>query len=661
MRKILQSFIFLTLFIHTTMHANNSCCATCPDCCYSSSCYSDCNDCCLGPCDGYPFLAYRSQSRNAARELVGWQQFINRCDTECTYGAFYLALEYTRSFRPEHLARHFFGCDLDNCNTLLVQGSQVEARNEKAWLADYFGLSPKFDSRVSFCPRIQNVIIDMHFHLGLDEWAQGLFFNIAAPIAWTKWELNMCECIKDDGTGDGGTGFMAGYMSDDTIARNKLANSFTESMSGTVVFGDMKEAIKFGRMTNCELTKVRIADIRASFGYNFTLKEKSHAGVFLHIAAPTGNRPKSCYLFEPMVGNGKHWELGIGFTGSYVFWESKEYDERYMGVWVDATLSHLFKDCQCRSFDLCCKPNSRYMLLAQMGPNTDPKLFAGEEEPGTEVKYRYQKNLIPAINWSTFNVDVKIDIQADIAIKLGYVRENWSFDLGYNLWARTGEKFCIDCCDCYDDCCYDCEASCVCPSDKYYAIKGDAFIYGYDHTAAPVASALSATQCKANIHSGKNYPPQTTDTLVPAQNPRIDNPSNAIGLSDFENTGPAINTSHPAILVKKSMLNLGKGPNAITHKIFAHFGYAWTDREDDWIPFVGAGFEVEFAQKGDCCYDNCCDGCCSCNNCCNTCCDIPCVTGCNTSCDTCYNTCNSSKRAGVYQYGLWFKGGLSFD
>ncbi|MFC1842658.1 hypothetical protein ACFLYU_03310 [Candidatus Dependentiae bacterium] len=670
MKRILQSLLVLTLFAGMAAYADCGCCGSCNNnccssCCDDCCCNNNCN-CCLGPCDGYPFLAYRSQSRNTARELVGCHEFVNKYCMDSTYGVFYLGLEYQRSFRPEHLARYFFGCDLDCCNTLLVQGSQVEARNSKAWLADYFGLSPLFDTRVSFCPRIQNVMVDMHLHLNLDGWKEGMFFKIYSPITWSKWELNMCECIKNNG---GEVGFDAGYMYEDEVTRAKLADSFTEAVSGTHVFGDMKEALKFGRMTNCKLAKVRLADLRASFGYNFILKEDGHLGLFVHAAAPTGNRPHSCYLFEPIVGNGKHWELGAGITGSWVFWRSKECDDRYMDVCLDATFSHMFKDCQCRSFDFCCKPNSRYMLLEEMGANTD-ELLSGD--PVELVDYQYKKNLIPAINWSTFQVDVKISIQADVAIKLGYIRENWSFDLGYNLWARTGEKFCCDCCcdNCCDDCCNNCcVSSCSCPADKKYAIKGDAFLYGDNPQS--VAYPLSATQSCADIHGGKNY---LATGEYACTNPRVDNPSLAlIGTNTLTCTGGNVNTSFPPILVSKNMLNMQKGPSAITHKIFAHVSHAWKDRDDCWVPFMGAGFEVEFAQKGDCCYDDCC-GCC-CNNC-NTCCSTPCLNSCNSSCNSCCgsncgcgsccNDCNddcccTSKKAGVYQYGVWIKGGISFD
>ncbi|MFC1842659.1 hypothetical protein ACFLYU_03315 [Candidatus Dependentiae bacterium] len=204
MKKFLQGLLILTLFTSAAVYAHcghcscgsccNTCCNSCDDCCNDCGCNDcDCCDCCTRPCDGYPLLLTRSQGRNAARELVGWQQFINKPCAEGYNGAFYVALEYTRTFRPWHMAKFLFGCDLDCCNNLLIQGSQVEDRSAKAWLADYFGLSPKFDTSISFCPKIQNVILDLNWFVGLDKWKEGMFLRIDMPITWTQWELNMCE------------------------------------------------------------------------------------------------------------------------------------------------------------------------------------------------------------------------------------------------------------------------------------------------------------------------------------------------------------------------------------------------------------------------------------------------------------------------------------
>ena len=668
MRRVFKGLLTLVMLCSFGLVA--ACCTSttcCPTTCCTTSCGSCCDDCtCLGPCDGAAFLLPRSQGFNAARELVGWQPFINKYDMDSYYGAFYAAVEYTRTFKEEDLAGYFFGRDLVGCNSLMIQGSEVENRCCNAWLADYFGLPRDFNSKVSFCPRIQNAIVDLNWYQGLDEWTEGLFFRMHAPIVWTKWELRMCECVVNAGTDELGF-FPEGYMSADKIEKSALACSFTQAIGGCHTWGDMKCPIKYGLMSNCCQTKTRLADLRFALGYNFVRKEDGHFGVLLHLAAPTGNKPCATYLFEPIAGNGKHWELGGGITSSWIFWRSEENEDRYAGFWMDANITHLFKKCQCRSFDFCCRPNSRYMLLEQMEANPeDGEQIKGGPDAGnlTIANYRYAKALIPAINWSTFNVDVKIDVQADIALKLGWVRENWSFDLGYNLWARTGERFCDDCCDdCCDTSC--CTTSCCGPCGLY-AIKGDSFVYGYQDLQgnATVAKPLSATQNCADIHAGKN------GTTTPDLNLLVDNAVRAFDENDtrlmpYLTSGlptTTVRTSIQPNLVSKCDLALCKGPSAITHKLFANFSYAWKDREDEWVPFLGIGGEVEWAQGMDncCCDSNCCDtSCCSpCGtSCCpTTCCDTSC---CSTSC--CNNDCCDTKRAGISQWGVWIKGGLAFD
>ncbi|EKD72251.1 MAG: hypothetical protein ACD_45C00729G0002, partial [uncultured bacterium] len=138
MKKILQGILALTLLTSFAAYSDCGSCGTCSNGCSTSCCDDDCcGNCCLGPCDGYPYLGYRSQSFNAARRIVGTQNTINQFGKDTTYGNFSLALEYTKSFRSEKLAKYLFGCDLDCTNTLYVQGSDVANRNPKSWLADY--------------------------------------------------------------------------------------------------------------------------------------------------------------------------------------------------------------------------------------------------------------------------------------------------------------------------------------------------------------------------------------------------------------------------------------------------------------------------------------------------------------------------------------------
>jgi len=651
--KIIFFLLALTIITNITAKKSgntfsNTCCDTC--CGYDN--YTN-----LGPCDGYPFLQIRSQGRDSARELVGWQQFINKYCMDSRYGAFSVAVEYAQTFREEKLAHFLFGNDLQNCCELLIQGDEpcgdAASRNPKAWFADHFGLTGQYSSKVRFCPRIQNAIVDLNLYIGLDNITQGLYLRINAPIVWTKWELCMHENIVCDAADDS---HPAGYMAETNVPRSDTPPSFAKYMTGKYTFGDMKTPIKYGLISNCGCTKIGLAELDISLGYNFQLEEDRHLGIFGYLAAPTGTRPCAKYLFEPIIGNGKHWEIGAGISGSWIFWKNCECEDlhggaaRYMGLWLEATVAHLFDADQCRSFDFKCKPNSRYMLLAKIGSNTDEVLLGDTTEEATAGNYQYAKNLIPAINWTTSKVKVKIPVQADIAIKLGYTRENWNFDLGYNLWARTGEKFCDFC---HDD-------------GKKYVLKGDMYLYGQQENNGNLIFPLPVSQSQADIHAGKNWP--KVEDVNPRTNPRVDNPTlawikesiNTVELYSVSDGVPyQMNGSKDPTFVTRDMLNMGKSPSSITHKLFANISYAWKNRECcNHVPFLGIGGSIEFAQDN---YNDCC----CCDPLCNTQCDATCYShnSCYNTCDN-YNNCNNcscSKRGGTSLWGIWIKGGVSFN
>lgn len=648
MNKTLKFLFTLSMLASLpTICATKACDSNC-----GSSCGNSCNDNCacdctnIGECDAYPFLQMRSQGRDAARQLVGVQEFVNKYGADSTNTMFSVAAEYSQSFQNERLSHFLFGNDLVDCCNLYVQGSDVANRNPKAWLADYFGLPTDYSSKVSFCPKIQNAIVDLDLYVGLDGWAEGLYFRVDAPIAWTKWQLCPSEAKCDAGVLD----TAAGYMSSTTIARADLPSSFVQAMSGCSTFGDMTTAMKYGRFnSSCDCsTEAGLAELSLRLGWNFHLEEDHHFGAFLYASAPTGTRPCAKNLFEPIIGNGKHWELGGGVTGSWIFWRSEEHDSRYVGFWLDATIATLLKADQCRSFDFKCKPNSRYMLLEEMTTNT---ALTGAASTYTASDYQYASNLIPAINWSTFSVDVSIPVQGDIALKLGGVRENWSFDLGYNLWARTGEKFCNDCCS-------------SCATDKTYAIKGDATLYGRYNAinsgdpayAGNHTVAIAQTESAATIHG-----PALVNSLPTADNLQQAHYGTAHDYVFSLVTTNTLQTSIQPVLVTKSMLDLGRSPSSITHKIFTNINYSWKDREGRWTPFLGLGGNVEFSQDNynDCC---CCDSN-SCNSCatssCNSCTTNTCATNsCNNSCNSC--DCNSPRGA-VSIWGVWIKGGVAFN
>src|SRR5579863_1785829 len=137
----------------------------------------------------------RSQSVNAARDLVGWQRDINQFEAGDYYWTSAVTLQYDRTFQSSRINQYLFQND-----SLTFTGSRVATRNPQTdILADYFGLPGDFESTVCFAPRITNVQVDFANYVGLDRIWKGLYFRWHTPLVNTKWSMNMTETVVNAG------------------------------------------------------------------------------------------------------------------------------------------------------------------------------------------------------------------------------------------------------------------------------------------------------------------------------------------------------------------------------------------------------------------------------------------------------------------------------
>lgn len=651
------SFIKIFCLISSIMYPNflyNSCCSACgcQSCeqpCVCDFCFNNVNSCNCGQinkCAGAPFLQYRSVSLNKAKEICGWQPYTFRYGMEKLNGSIYTSVEYTDSFRPNNISQYLFGDDLVCGNKLIIQGSKVENRNPKAWLADYFGLPVDFQSQVQFCPTISNVIVDLNSYFGLDRIAKGLYLKLHFPIASTKWALNMAECVCDPGQETFPIGYMGigqepykptdGGTAPQQVKRSSLPADFISAVQPGTTFCDQKVSMQFGCMPCVQLQYAQFSDFHATLGYDFVLKKDFNFAAGFYLVFPSGTRPDARVLFEPIIGNGKHWELGGEINSSWIFYRSQNNENRYAGIWLDATLTHMLNAYQPRQFDFCGRPNSRYMLLLQMneaantttcdlvgtqttavkefsdysGATIIPQDPNGQTVAPQKANYTYAQyentantniwsGLIPAINYSTRVVNVRVDLQADVAIKLGYIGQDFSFDIGYELWARTPERI------------TPCQSFCQDGTQPQYVIKGDGFIWAKDENSNSYFNTLSGSQNCADIHTGQNMILAKTDPAGAAANKGVDNPEFAWELTYAGNRGfthdtfiqqvnpdgDPIYSSFQPKLVHSFDLDTCQSATALTNKIFAHINYEWKDKETRWRPFAGIGAESEFAPR----------------------------------------------------------------
>ncbi len=559
-----------------------------------------------------PFIQPRSQSEDSARDLVGMTQYINLYDQEQFYGAIAVTPEYTHTFSPRDIAQNLFGFSLveDEVPFVKITGSQVGDRNETDWLADYFGLPTDFESKIFVQPVVQNFIGDIECYLGLDQWQDGLYFRFHIPIVYTKWNLNYKEEIINAGV----NGYDPGYFSGVAVPRSSLLNSFTDYTSGLVpqlgggvTFVPLNDA----RIPTKSKSLVGVSEIQAAFGWNFLQGDDHHFGLNLRTAIPTGTRPKGEFLFEPLIGNGKHWELGLGMTGHAILFIDT-CRNRMVSFYFDANITYLFATRQRRTFDLVENPLSRYILTEKIGTpinnlfiNTMQGVAAGSVAPSAQ----FQNVYAPLANLFTGDVKVSINAQVDVTAMMNIRWCNWDIDFGYNFWART------------------CEQIKPCSPDSFdivmnYALKGDVRTYGFvanDAVASPLPVGtpipLSATESTATIVNGTNTPVGTPFDPTQNQNPGIDGGVNQWAMVDITDNADQIvilpgqdggadtqqRSSLAPVLLQSIDADLESAETkGLSNRLFAHVNYNWDSCYCDCAPFTGIGGFIELAHhRGD--------------------------------------------------------------
>ncbi len=620
-----------------------------------------------------PTIINRSQGRNAALKVAGLSEKVHLYD-EGKYVNFDGTVAYERSFRDHHLAECLFGDDLVDCNSILIQGSDVANRNAKAWLADYFWLPPNFDASFSIKPSIQNVLVNLDVYVGLDEWVEGMYFRAHGPLTWSRWDLKYNEACDQEFTASS----RPGYYTWDGMTNDQLLRTFGDYASGKAplntsghpqaVLNDLGVAfqeLQYAKMERCSRSRTGFADLRFELGYNFLQSDDYHLGLNVQLAAPTGSRRDPEFAFDPTIGNGNHWEIGAGVTAHYIMWRAQAEDQ-FAGFYLDASVTHINNGRERRTFDLCGRPNSRYMLAERMGTPVN-FLRAGATTSSAAVSTvpisQFKGMFAPVANLTTVDVHVRSSIQADIAAMINYTRSNWGFDIGYDFWIRSCEKISlpnrptIDCCPN------------LCTTDaNSWALKGDAQVFGFMSNDSGTGSgslltgnpiALSATQCGATIHSGTNADADVADCtgVDSLQNCGVDNPQFAFGRGAGSSTGQFL-THSPDSTITSDAIKTSLNPKfinccdinfqrtrGVSHKVFGNANYSW-DKEG-WNPYFGIGGSVEFSKRSsnDCCQSTTpdCDTACSTSSCC----EPSCCTGCLD--------------CAVSQWAVWLKGGITFE
>jgi hypothetical protein len=238
-----------------------------------------------------------------------------------------------------------------------------------------------------------------------------------------------------------------------------------------------------------------VSDLQLWFGWDFVKKDCSHCGIYLKFVVPTGtiiNQDWCIFAFNPVIGNGRHYELGIGASAHCDICSN---DERVCTVAFDGYITHPFNTMQFRTFDLCGDPMSRYAMVKQLvlsspagddfieiptafnyskvSDNPTPENIKNGtiqavkkiEVPGNiNDEYLFNNVIKPIGDVNCGNISVGIGIKGEAILDIFYKFDKWKAGIGYAFSGQTSEN--IDPC------------SIATPYQGEKNIQGE-FYYGY--------------------------------------------------------------------------------------------------------------------------------------------------------------------------------------
>jgi hypothetical protein len=360
------------------------------------------------------------------------------------------------------------------------------------------------------------------------------------------------------------------------MTENVGATSATFSTADVAAASDFVSALggyTFGMVQNRNLNLFNfnpcgvwgLADIPVMLGYDFCKSDVSHLGMYLKFVIPTGTKINSCflqYVLTPVIGNGRHFELGVGVTGHANVWSC---DTSSFSIYGDGYIDYMFGACQTRTFDLPGQPMSRYALVYPLSGNNTDGYSVGNTMVAVGDVNLYQGNVTAT--------------RGEFMFDLVWATRNWEVGMGYAFTGQSAEKINCGSCDSLS-------------SGTGYALVGNTLQQTFG--LGPVNNANWETA----IFSNAPYNPTTPAAFNFFY---LGTTGEAAEVASGENS--AYNYGTPGALdsVALNLPNVqgncsGLMSGQVLNKIFGHIDYVWVDCA--WQPEIGILGSIGFVPNG---------------------------------------------------------------
>jgi len=375
------------------------------------------------------FLMPRDHNANLAMEYTTFHKQMRDIDSE-KFGASIQAVPfYQASVNDEDLGK-YFGIKNRNASNrtddyIYVDNSIASAHisGTRMLLEGTTAPASRLSDQIQFRPTQESYGLRLDWHQNLDKLINGLYLEINMPIVHVQHSLGYSST-------SGSTGAVTQFSvsaREDTY--NTTAYSVADYLTGNITNAATtaaQVALSHYKIHNGQ-DETGIADINFVLGYNLLYKEDKHIGLNVIFTIPTGNTPEGIYRWEPVVGNGGHFALGLGFDSAFEFWKSgnKSFD-----VSLAMNYRYLFESTEKRTLDF------NYATTTDFGTDSGAHAMWGPYMLGGS---RGDTSATPLANFLTQDLDVTPGSQFDGLLMISFNWGNWTFDMGYELYAKANE------------------------------------------------------------------------------------------------------------------------------------------------------------------------------------------------------------------------------
>lgn len=407
------------------------------------------------------FLMPRSHNENMAMEYTGWHKQFRKKNVNKWDGTIQATGFYQASRNDEDLGKYFgkynsatgpnvtnpYADDIQdfiwvtsrpavvNTNGATINNEMMLLLDPQHIIYDYDGTADGFiadadslDVKGTFRPKQTSYGVVFDWHQKLDKLTKGLYLKVSVPVVHVKNDMNICY------TGANLTQLVPEYGNTSNTV------SLAQYLGGAYSLTNSQDALTHAKICG-DNNKTGVADVDVTLGYNFMYNEHKHFGVNVALTIPTSSTPNGEFLFEETLGYAGHWALGMGIDCAFELWQHGSKSLEFVGA---VNYKYVLNATEKRTLGI----RYPYELNGTSPDNDFEASIAGKRIPmgwymlGGEVG---QTGLFPLANVLTRDVGVepgsRVEALADLAFNWG----NFTFDFGYNLFAKEAENVTVKC------------------------------------------------------------------------------------------------------------------------------------------------------------------------------------------------------------------------